>query len=62
MSVHELTKKQIVRIPRQEIERQSDEDRSVEISMMRTLMLRYPDKAREMAAQYLKITLTKTAA
>jgi histone H3/H4 len=52
MSVHklELTRRPVKRIPREAVEMRVDEVRSVEINMMRTLMRRYPEKAKEVAA------------
>jgi hypothetical protein len=51
--------RKIVRIKRDVIERSVDEVRSVEIQMMRALMRRYPDKAKEVAFELFKLSLTK---
>ena len=49
-----------IRIVKSEtLKRRDDETRSIEINMMRELMRRYPDKAREL---FDKMLLTKRAA
>jgi hypothetical protein len=65
MSVHEIEGRyqyrKITRIPRVDVQCKEDEDRSVDINMMRKLMRTYPDKAVEEAA-HLRFVLTKERA
>jgi hypothetical protein len=62
MSVHDIDNSRIKRIPREDIERSKDEDRSIEINQMRLLMRRYPDKAKEVAVEMFRIRFTEKAA
>lgn len=67
MSVNEQTQlnrgeRVIKLVKREEIERSRDRTRSIEINMMRELMRRYPEQARDVVADLLKLSLTKTAA
>lgn len=52
----------IRRIPREDIDRSKDEERSVEINHMRLLMRRYPDKAKEVAVEMFRIRFSEKAA
>lgn len=52
----------IRRIPREDIERRREEERSVEIMAMRVYMRRYPDKAKEIAREMFRINFTEKAA
>jgi hypothetical protein len=54
--------KKITRIPREDLERVQDEERSIEINMMRALMRRYPEKAKEAASEMFRFVLTNRPA
>lgn len=47
---------------RADIERERDQVRSIEINMMRELMRRYPEQARDVVVDLFKLSLTKSAA